>query len=61
MNIDKQLRHELNQLAETLIADKPDSRDIRSDVKAIAKSYGLGVGYIYNRLTDIVEYKKVVA
>ena len=57
----QELRTELSRYADEIATGKIDAHTIKSDVRDIAKSYGLGMGYIFNRLTMIIESKKALS
>lgn len=50
MNIDKSLGHEINALLDSVIAGETDRVSFVSDCREIAKSYGIGYGYVLRRV-----------
>ena len=61
MNIDKDLGHEINALLDSVVSGETDKVSFVSDCKEIAKSYGVGYGYVLRRVQACKEVRSILS
>ena len=60
MNIDKDLQYEIDVLLDSVVAGETDRVSFISDAREIAKSYGIGYGYLLRRVQACKEVRIIL-